>query len=62
MKFPKAFFKMTLDEQENWLVQKLYKVDDERTKIVKNLAKVRGGMKIEVSQEERPDLELLKVG
>jgi hypothetical protein len=60
MKFPKKLNKMTLDEQESWLVGELFKVDDQRNVIVKQLAKVRGGMKIEVSGEERPDLEILK--
>ena len=62
MKFPKKLNKMTLDEQESWLVNELYKVDDQRQVIVKQLAKVRGGMKIEVSTEERPDLVILKDG
>ena len=62
MKFPKRLNKMTLDEQESWLVNELYKVDDQRQVIVKQLAKVRGGMKIEVSTEERPDLVILKDG
>jgi hypothetical protein len=60
MKFPKKLNKMSLDEQESWLVGELFKVDDQRNTIVKQLAKVRGGMKIQVSTEERPDLEILK--
>lgn len=60
MKLPKKLNKMTLDEQESYLVQMLFKIDEEREVVRKNLARVRGGLKVEIIQDERPDLEILK--
>lgn len=60
MKFPKYFFKMTLDEQETWLVERIFKIDEDREQVRKQLARVRGGLRVEPSIEERPDLEILK--
>ena len=60
MKFPKYFFKMTLDEQESWLVERIFKIDEDREQVRKQLSRVRGGLRVEPSIEERPDLEILK--
>lgn len=60
MKFPKYFFKMTLDEQESWLVERIFKIDEDREQVRKQLARVRGGLRVEPSIDERPDLEILK--
>jgi len=60
MKLPKKLNKMNLAEQEQWLQTELFKLNDMSETIRKQLAKVRGGMRVEVSAEERPDLELLK--
>jgi len=60
MKMPKNFNKMSLTEQELWLVNKLkefYEIDDQ---IRKMLAKIRGGNKVEVKEIDRPDEALLK--
>jgi len=60
MKLPKKLNKMNLEEQEQWLQSELFKLNDMSETIRRQLAKVRGGMRVEVSAEERPDLELLK--
>jgi len=60
MKLPKKLNKMNLAEQEQWLQTELFKLNDMSETIRRQLAKVRGGMRVEVSAEERPDLELLK--
>lgn len=60
MKFPKYFFKMTLDEQETWLLNRIFKIDEDREQVRKQLARVRGGLRVEPSIDERPDLEILK--
>jgi hypothetical protein len=57
MKYPKGFNKWTLDEQETWLSRERDKVLTELDNISKQLAKVRGGMKIQPLTDERPDLE-----
>lgn len=60
MKYPKTWNKMNLVEQEAWLVKKLTEVYDQETSIKKMLGKVRGGEKINIVMDERPDLALLK--
>jgi hypothetical protein len=60
MRLPKKLNKMNLDEQEQWLQNELFKLNDKSEIIRKQLAKVRGGLRVEVSMEERPDLEILK--
>jgi hypothetical protein len=55
---PKAFNKMSLSEQEEYLVNKLQKARKEINNIQKQLASVRGGKKIEI--DERPDELSLK--
>ena len=59
MRYPKNFNKMSIVEQEVWLVKKLSELYSEENSIKKALAKVRGGTKYEVKEIERPDeLEL----
>ena len=60
MKTPKGFNKMTLQEQESWLVKEFQKVCEVQNDISRMLAKIRGGNKIEVKEIERPDEALLK--
>jgi len=60
MKYPKNWNKMSLAEQEIWLVKKLNELYSLETNIKQALAKVRGGTKFEVKEVERPDEALLK--
>lgn len=60
MKIPKSFNKMSLDEQESYLVKKHQEKVIELEGIKKLLAQVRGGMKIQPQTEERPDLEYVQ--
>jgi ferritin-like metal-binding protein YciE len=59
-KYPKNWNKMTLIEQENWLVKKLSDIYVMETNIKQILAKIRGGTKFEVKEIERPDEIILK--
>ena len=52
----KKFYKMTLDEQENYLIERLQELNRYVDETKKMLATVRGGFKYE-PLEERPDLE-----
>jgi hypothetical protein len=60
MKMPKGFNKMTIQEQESWLVNEFEKVCELQTDISRMLAKIRGGTKMVVKEIERPDELLLK--
>jgi hypothetical protein len=60
MKYPKNWNKMTLAEQEMWLVKKLTELYNMEANIKQVLAKVRGGTKFEVKEVDRPDEALLK--
>ena len=60
MKYPKNLNKMSLAEQEVWLVKKLSELHDMETSVKQALAKVRGGNKYEVKEIDRPDEALLK--
>lgn len=60
MKPPKNFNKMSRDEQETWIVNKLIKVESEMNELRRMLAKVRGGARLQVEMDERPDEILLK--
>jgi hypothetical protein len=57
---PKGFSKWSLTEQELWLVNRLQEYYAVESQIVKMLAKIRGGVKIEVKEIDRPDEALLK--
>ena len=60
MKTPKGFNKMTIQEQERWLVNEFTKVCELQNEISRMLAKIRGGTKMVVKEIERPDEALLK--
>ena len=60
MKMPKGFNKMTISEQESWLVNEFQKVCSLQSEISRMLAKIRGGTKMVVKEIERPDELLLK--
>ena len=60
MKMPKGFNKWTISEQESWLVVRLQEYYAVENHIIKMLAKLRGGQKIEVKEIDRPDEALLK--
>ncbi len=60
MKTPKGFNKMTIQEQESWLVNEFTKVCELQNEISRMLAKIRGGTKMIVKEIERPDEALLK--
>lgn len=60
MKYPKNWNKMSLAEQEVWLVNKLNELYDMENNIKQALAKVRGGTRFEVKEIDRPDEALLK--
>ena len=60
MKYPKNWNKMSLAEQEMWLVKKLSELHDMETNVKKALAKVIGGNKYEIKEIDRPDEALLK--
>jgi hypothetical protein len=57
---PKGFNKMTIQEQESWLVKEFQKVCELQSDISRMLAKIRGGTKMIVKEIERPDELLLK--
>lgn len=57
MKKPKGFNKMTLREQEIWLIAEREAINKALFANSKQLAIVRGGQKVEISDYERPDLE-----
>jgi hypothetical protein len=60
MKIPKTFDKMNLDQQEAWLVNKLMKMQLDVEALRRLLAKVRGGNKIDIQMDDRPDEIALK--
>jgi hypothetical protein len=60
MKLPAKFNKMSLIEQENWLVKKLNELYNEEVEVKKMLGKVRGGQRINIVIDERPDLLEMK--
>ena len=62
MKMPKMWNKMTIHEQESWLVKKYQEYVAIENEITKMLSKIRGGQRIHVSDEiSRPDEALLKL-
>jgi hypothetical protein len=60
MKIPKAFNKMTLEQQEAWLISKLQALHAEEDNIRRMLADVRKGYRYEVMEIDRPDLLVMK--
>jgi hypothetical protein len=61
-KKPKAWNKMTIQEQEVWLQGRHMELSELLSINQKELARVRGGFKIELSDDlqDRPDLNALK--
>ena len=60
MKMPKNWNKLTLSEQETWLVKKYQEMMVEVDEITRMMAKIRGGQRIQVKEVDRPDEALLK--
>jgi len=61
MKMPKNWNKLTLAEQENWLVKKYSEIVAEEQSVKRMLAQVRGKVKIKIAEDElRPDEIILK--
>jgi len=60
VKTPKSFNKMTLAEQEAYLVKKFQEAEEMRQAIFKMLAKVRGGQRMKIAEIDRPDEAILK--
>lgn len=59
---PKKVEKMSLEQQEAYLLQKLNEIQEKEKVWRRALAKVRGKTKIDVSDWERMDLIELKSG
>jgi hypothetical protein len=57
---PKKINKMSIEEQEIFLMSRLKVIYEEEKLYRKALASVRGKVKIEVSEIDRPDLIALK--
>ena len=58
---PKNWNRLTLNEQESWLVKKYQEMLTEVDSVTKMLAKIRGGQRIKIADEiSRPDEAILK--
>ena len=57
---PKNWNKLSLSEQESWLVKKYQEMLNEVDAVTRMLAKIRGGQRIQVKEIERPDEAILK--
>ena len=60
MRMPKNWNKLSLNEQESWLVKKYQEMLTEVDSVTNMLAKIRGGQRIQVKEIERPDEAILK--
>jgi hypothetical protein len=60
MRMPKNWNKLSLSEQESWLVKKYQEMLTEVDAVTRMLAKIRGGQTIKVTEIERPDEAILK--
>lgn len=60
MRMPTKWNKLSLSEQESWLVKKYQEMLTEVDSVTKMLAKIRGGQRIQVKEIERPDEAILK--
>lgn len=60
MKYPKGWNKLSLVEQESWLVKEYQRLCKLETEVTRVLASVRGGYKYEVKEIDRIDLIELK--
>ena len=62
MRMPKQWNKLTIHEQESWLVKKYQEYVAIENEITRMLSKIRGGQRIQVTEEiSRPDEALLKL-
>ena len=61
LKYPKGFSKWTLDQQEAWLSKERLKHLETADELFRELAKVRGGMKIQPQVEDVPGIDYDKV-
>lgn len=57
---PKKFYKMSIEEQEVFIMNKLTDLYKEEKYLRKALASVRNKVKIEISEIDRPDEAILK--
>jgi hypothetical protein len=57
---PKGFNKWTLQQQEEFFIKKLQELYEIESDMKRNLAKIRGGNRIDFSEIERPDEIALK--
>ena len=57
---PKKFNKMSIEEQEAFIMAKLSDLYKEEKYLRKALASVRNKVKIEINEVDRPDLAILK--
>ena len=61
MRYPKNWNKLTLSEQETWLIKKYQEVVLEEQSVKRMLAQVRGKVKVKIAEDElRPDEIILK--
>jgi hypothetical protein len=61
MRMPKNWNKLSLNEQESWLVKKYQEMLSEVDSVTRMLAKIRGGQIIKIADEiSRPDEAILK--
>jgi hypothetical protein len=60
MRMPKNWNKLSLSEQESWLVKKYQEMLNEVDAVTRMLAKIRGGQRIKVTEVDRPDEAILK--
>ena len=60
MRMPKNWNKLTLNEQESWLVKKYQEMLSEVDSVTRMLAKIRGGQRIKLAEVDRPDEAILK--
>jgi hypothetical protein len=60
MRMPKNWNKLTLNEQESWLIKKYQEMLSEVDSVTRMLAKIRGGQRIKVTEVDRPDEAILK--
>ena len=60
MKMPKGFNKWTLQQQEEFFIKRLQDLYAIESDMKRNLAKIRGGNRLNFSEIERPDEIALK--
>ncbi len=60
MKMPKGFNKWTLQQQEEFFIVRLQELYEIEADMKRNLAKIRGGNRMEFKEVERPDEIILK--